>query len=222
MNARLLTAAFLLALCAGVARSEALAPLDLEELHGQAADYRRRAALLRKSAGLRGQSISDAQRRADQIIQGAQADALLKQQQALQGQAQAQSNNEILGLAAGLLPGGNSMLKSAVKTGLLGAGQVGMIAAEMNAQGASLEGSTSVSQAHQAAAPLREQAKALEGDRKKLALKADQYEKLADAKDLLIAAETLRLRAESAPASAAESDKELSDSRRFLESMDLW
>lgn len=221
---RFASAAGALLILAGVAAAApaAFAPLDLDELASQAADYRHRAALLRKSAGLRERSISEAQQRADQILQSAQADALRKQQLALQGQADAQTNQDAFGLAASFLPGGDSLFKSAVKGGLRVAGNAGVTSAAAGVKGAALEGSDAVTQAHQAAAPLREQAKALEGDKKRLALKADQYEKLADAKELLIAAETLRLRAESAPKSADETDKEVAEARRFVQNQDLW
>lgn len=207
---------------AAASAAEAFAPLDLDELAQQAADYRHRAALLRKSAGLRERSISEAQERADQIVQSAQADALQKQQQALQNQAKARNDQETLSLAASFLPGGDSLFKSAVKSGLRAAGNAAVVTAGAGVEGAALEGADAVTQAHQAAAPLREQAKALEGDKKRLALKADQYEKLADAKELLIAAETLRLRAEAAPKTTDETDKEIAAARRFVQNQDLW
>lgn len=219
--ARLLGATVLILSGVATAAADAFAPLDLEELARQVADYRHRAALLRKSAGLRERSISEAQQRADQIVESAQVEALKKQQQALQGQAQAQTDQDTLNLAASFLPGGDSLFKSAIKGGLRVAGNAGVATAGATAKGAALEGADSLTQAQQAAAPLREQAKALEGDKKRLALKADQYEKLADAKELLLAAETLRLRAESAPKTAEETDKEIAEARRFVQVMDL-
>jgi hypothetical protein len=211
----------LVLLAASCAAQDAFPPLDLEELHAQAADYRHRAALLRRSVGLRDQKISEAQARADEIVSGAQADALAKQQAALQGQAQAQTNQDALNFAAAFLPGGDSMLKSAVKTGLRGAGNAGVAMADANAAGASLEADDAVTQAQRDAAPLREQAKALEGDKKKFALKADQYEKLADSKDLLIAAETIRLEAEKAGSAGPDAEKALAAARRWLLNLDL-
>jgi len=221
-RASLWTAGVLAFLCgAPLLAQDAYAPLDLDELHRQSADYRHRAALLRRSVGLREQSISAAQEQAEQIVREAQADAVAKQQQALLGQAEAQNNQDALNLAASFLPGGDSALKSAVKTGLRGAGRVGVAAADANAQGAVLEGADAITQAQRDAAPLREQAKILEGDKKKFALKADQYEKLADAKDLLIAAETLRLQAERGAQSSDDEEKEIAAARRFVVNQDF-
>jgi uncharacterized caspase-like protein len=71
-------------------------------------------------------------------------------------------------------------------------------------------------------APLRDQAKNLEGEKKRMALKADQYEQLADSMYFLISAETLRKQAEEAARSAGDKTKAVSGSKELIQTMDLW
>ena len=222
----LLFASALLALGAakGLLAQGSFPELDLDELRQSAADYRHRAALLRRSVGIRDRKISEAEARAGQIVGNAQAQADAQRQQALAAQRQAQANQQAANIGAGFLQafGGNSWINQAVQSGMRSGASAGVANANANAANAMAAGDEEVSQARKAAAPLRDQARLLEGDKKKLALKADQYEQLADAKDLLIASETLRKQAEDAVKSSGEADKVISSSRSFVEGMDIW
>lgn len=219
-----LTASLLACAAATSFAQSAFPDLNLEELKEEAADYRHRAALLRKRVGLRDRDISSAQARANAVLRNAQADAEARAQQAAQAQANAQSAQAMADGMASFMGafGGNSFINSAIQGGLRAGGNSAMANANAQAQAAAEEGSAEMQEAAKAAAPLREQAKQLEGEKKRLALKADQYEQLADAKDLLIAAETLRKEAEQSVKSAGEADKVIAASRSLVENMDLW
>ncbi|MDD5657188.1 MAG: hypothetical protein PHF00_08030 [Elusimicrobia bacterium] len=198
--------------------------LDMAELRQAVAEYRHKAALLRKSVGLRDQRISDAQSRASAIVEEAEAEAARRQQQAVAAQQQAEGGKAGLDFAASLLGqfGGNSFLNSALQSGIRSAGRAQVAAAAAGSQAAFVEGTEDVKQARAYAVPLEQEAKSLEGDKKKLALKAEQYERLADAKDLLIAAETLRHRAQELAGAPAETEKTPEYYRSIVERMDVW
>lgn len=198
--------------------------LDMDELRQSATEYRRRANLLRRSVGIRQRKISEAESRAGQIVQGAEAQAEQRRQAAANAQRQAQANQATANFGAQLFGQliGNDFLSSAIQAGVKSGAASGVANANAGAANAAAQGEEDVQQAHKTAAPLRDQARLLEGDKKKLALKADQYEQLADAKDLLIAAETLRTQAEEAVKSAGEGDKIISSSRSFVENLDIW
>lgn len=219
------TAAVLsLAAATDVSAQSSYPALDLEQLREAISDYRHRAALLRRSVGIRDRGISEAESRAGQIVAAAEADAQRRQQEALEAQQRAQSNQQTAQLLGGLMGalggslGGN--LGKAMSMGSKIANQVGK--ANVGGGGGGVGDDQEVYQAQRQAAPLREQAKNLEGDKKKLALKADQYEQLADAKDLLIAAETLRLQSEEAIKAADSADKTISSAKALVEHMDVW
>jgi hypothetical protein len=227
MRRRLASLGCAVLLLAGAARGVAessFPDLNIDELKEQAGDYRHRAELLRKKVGLRNRDISAAESRANAAIQSAQADAEARAQQAAAAQASAQSAAAVAGGVADLLGafGGNSYLNTAVRAGLHSGGNAAVAGADAAAQAAAEQGSAEIMAANKAAAPLREQAKLLEGEKKRLALKADQYEELADSKDLLIAAETLRKEAEENVRSAAEADKAIAAARSLIENMDVW
>jgi hypothetical protein len=219
----LMTAALSLTTAVDLFAQSSYPALDLDQLREAISDYRHRAALLRRSVGIRDRGISEAESRAGQIVAAAEADAQRRQQEALEAQQRAQSNQQTAQLLGGLLGalggsvGGN--LGKAMSMGSKIANQVG----KANVVGGGAAGDDQeVYQAQRQAAPLREQAKNLEGDKKKLALKADQYEQLADAKDLLIAAETLRLQSEEAIKAADSADKTISSAKALVEHMDIW
>ena len=198
--------------------------LNVDELREAAKDYRHRAALLRKNVGLRQAGISEAQSRADAAIQAAQADAQARAQQAAQAQAQAasaQSGADAASAIWGMLPGGG-FAKNIGRSALSSYGAAGVANANAAAQAAASQGDEEISQANKTAAPLREQANKLEGEKKRLALKADQYEQLADSKDFLITAETLRKQAEEAVKTAGDADKTIAATRSLIQNMDLW
>jgi hypothetical protein len=221
----LLAAAALALAAAARLRAQAVFPeLDLNRMQETIADYRHRASLLRRSVGIRERGMSDAQSRAAQIVQSAEAEAEQKRQAALAAQQQAAANQANAQAGAAIFGAlfGNSLISNVVQSGLKGAGAAGVAGAEAGIGTAAQESAEEVARAQRDAAPLREQAKAFEGEKKKLALKADQYEQLADAKDLLIAAETLRRQAEDAVKSAADADQTIASGKSFVARMDLW
>jgi hypothetical protein len=225
MKTACLCAAGLALAVAGRLRAQASFPdLDLDALKESAADFRHRAALLRRSVGLRERNMSDAEGRAAQILQAAQADAEQKRQAALAAQQQAGASQAGADMGAGLARAflGNGLFSQALQVGIKTAGSAAVANANAGLNTAAQEGSEELAQAQRSAAPLREQARAFEGEKKKLALKADQYEQLADAKDLLIAAETLRRQAEEAAKTADDADKAISSAKSFVDRMDVF
>jgi hypothetical protein len=212
-----------------IAARSGLVALDLDALREAAADYRQRAALLRRSVGIRQRSISDAESRAAQIVAAAQADAARQQQEAVEAQQKAQSNQQTAQIFGTLLGAFGGSLGSNLGKAIQAGSRIASQAAQNQAAGANAgmgaagaAGSQEVYQAQRDAAPLRDQANKLEGDKKRLALKADQYERLADAKDLLIAAETLRLQSEDEAVAAESADKTIASAKSLVEHMDIW
>ena len=198
--------------------------LNLDALKEQAASYRHKAALLRQRIGIRERDISKAESLAGEIVNNAQAQAQNRAQLAIDAQNRAANANAGLGIFAAALGsvGGGGWVKDAIANGAKTAGTNAVNAAAANAQAADAANADELQQANAAAAPLREQAKNLEGEKKKLALKADQYEELADAKDLLIAAETLRGQAEDNAKNSAEAEKATASLKNTIYSMDIW
>ncbi len=218
-----LCAAFL---CAARAQEGALEPLDIQRILKEAADYRHRAAVLRKLIGVREQKISSMQQQANGLIAQAQNDAASQAQSAAQAQSQAQSDNAAMGAAASFignfLPGGNSFAGQVVQGGLNGLGSAAVNQANAQAQNAQAQGSGEVSEAQKDADSLMAQAQTFQGEKKKLAYKAKQYEQLADAKDLLAAAEILRRQAEQQASSSGQADKAAAAQKKFVQDMDIW
>jgi hypothetical protein len=201
-----------------------LQDLDIEDLRAQAADYRHKAALLRQRIGLRERDISKAQSLADQIVGNAQAQAQAREQAAIDEQNRAANASATMGGLASALGaiGGGGWVKDAVASGMRNAGANAVNSAAADAQAAQNANAAELQQADAAAAPLREQAKNLEGEKKKLALKADQYESLADAKDMLIAAETLRLQAADNIKNADKVSGAITALQNTVQNMDIW
>jgi len=187
-------------------------PLDIKQILGEAADYRHRAAVLRKLIGVREQKISSMQQQANALIAQSQADAQAQAQAAQQAQANAQSDNAFAGAAASFIgnfvPGGNTIAGQMVQGGLTGMGN-----AEVNQANG---------QAQQDADSLTAQAQTFQGEKKKLAYKTKQYEQLADAKDLLAAAEILRLQARKQADSTGAAEQSAAEQKKFVQEMDIW
>ena len=208
------------------AQPDVMQPLDIKQILGEAADYRHRAAVLRKLIGVREQKISSMQQQANALIAQSQADAQAQAQAAQQAQANAQSDNAFAGAAASFIgnfvPGGNTIAGQMVQGGLTGMGNAEVNQANGQAQQAQAMGGAEESQAQQDADSLTAQAQTFQGEKKKLAYKTKQYEQLADAKDLLAAAEILRLQAQKQVDSAGAAEQAAAEQKKFVQEMDIW
>ncbi|MDE1976601.1 MAG: hypothetical protein KGI84_05015 [Elusimicrobia bacterium] len=223
----LLLGCLALGFCAAAwAQSDSMAPLDVKQILGEAADYRHRAAVLRKLIGVREQKISSMQQQANELIAQAQNAATAQAQAAAQAQSQAQSDNAAFGSAASFIssfiPGGNSFAGQMTQSALTGMGNAEVSNANAQAQQAQAMGGSEESQAQKDADSLMAQAQSFQGEKKKLAYKARQYEQLADAKDLLAAAEILRLQARKQTDSAGQTGQAAAEQKKFVQSMDIW
>ncbi|HVA66958.1 MAG TPA: hypothetical protein VNK24_08535 [Elusimicrobiota bacterium] len=220
------TAAVLFCSVGAFAQPDEMQPLDIKQILSEAADYRHRAAVLRKLIGVREQKITSMQQQANELIAQSQADAQAQAQAAQQAQANAQSDNAglnvVASLVGNLIPGGNSLAGQAVQGGLTGMGSAEVNQANSQAQNAQAQGTAEVSEAQKDVDSLTAQAQTFQGEKKKLAYKTKQYEQLADAKDLLAAAEILRLQARKQADSAGEADGAAATQKKFVQEMDIW
>ncbi len=225
--------AILLAASGALARSAPasadFAPLDVAGLLSRAKEYRHRASLLRKMIGARESSINSYQQQADAAMRQARQDAAARATAAAQAQAQAQSTDTGANLLLGVLgnmPGGglfkNQIANQVVQGVVSGAQSSVDVQAAAAARAAQAQNAAEDSQADAQASSLEVRAKALEGEKKKLAYTAMRYEQLADADELLAAVETLRLQAKRLGTVGASFVDVLSRDRRFLARMSLW
>ncbi|MHB2026552.1 MAG: hypothetical protein ACYCPQ_07930 [Elusimicrobiota bacterium] len=200
--------------------------LNVQSILALAKDYRHRADVLRRLIGVRERKISFMQEEANGLILQAQNDAQAQAQAAAQAQGQAKSDNAVLGGAASFIgnfiPGGNSFAGQMVQGGLQGLGSAEQSQASAQVQNAQVQGQLENDQAQKNADSLMEQAKNFQGEKKKLAYKAKQYEQLADAEELLAASEILRVQANKEAQSAADMDNKISSQRQFVENLDIW
>ena len=223
----LLLGCLALGFCAGAwAQSDSMDPLDVKQILSEAADYRHRAAVLRKLIGVREQKISSMQQQANELIAQAQNAAAAQEQAAAQAQSQAQSDNAAFGGAASFIgnfiPGGDSFVGQVTQSALTGMGSAEVSNANAQAQQAQTVGGSEESQAQKDADSLMAQAQNFQGEKKKLAYKARQYEQLADAKDLLAAAEILRLQARKESDTVRQTEQAAAEQKKFVQSMDIW
>ncbi len=225
MRSRLL---FLLALlAAGAAAAPRLAAddfpeLDLVKLQAKAKDYRHRAELLRRMVGAREAKIGEAQSQADALIQQARAQAQARAAAAAAAQSSAQQTAQFAGIFTQFLPGGDSMGAQILKSGVKGVAQGAVSAADAQAQQAGAEGAQIVAGAQSDSDTLMAQAATLQGEKKKLAYKARQYEQLADSLDMLAAGEVLRRRAQEQTQTLQDIDKQIESDRAFVKGLTVW
>lgn len=222
--AALLAAAALAAGGAAVRRASADegGSVDIAKLQAKAKEYRHKADLLRRMVGAREAKIGQAQAQADAIMRQAQADAAARQAQAAAAQQSAQSSAQVLGLFTSMMPGGNSLAGDMFKSGVNAMGQGMVNAANAQAQQAGAEGAGMVAGAHSDSDTLMAQAQQLQGEKKKLAYKARQYEQLADSMDMHAAGEILRRRAAEQGNVLSEIDKQIESDKAFVQGMSIW
>ncbi len=200
---RRLAAAGLLLAALSPARAQVQAaasfkPLDVDKLLAQAKDYRRRAALLRQMIGVRESRISAIERQANAVVAQAQSDAQARKATADQAASSAQGAQAAASIFGAILnaAGVNNNLADVANGVAQGAARSAANNAAAMANGAAGQNSAEMSEAQKEAASLSAQAKSFEGEKKKMAFTALRYEQLADSKELLAAAEILRLKAE--------------------------
>jgi|GEM_PF-6864776 len=205
---------------ASAAAVGSFAALDLNILRRQVVDYRRKANLLRARVGVRQRDVNQAEGLANQVMRNAQAQAAAAQAQAQAAQNTASTASNIANIAS-MFPGGGNWGKIA----RMGA-NIGASAAQANADAATAQANAqaqaAINNAQGQASTLEQRAKELEGEQKRLAMKARQYEYLADAKDLLLAAETLRLQSVATSKDMGRADQSISSANKLVDEMDLW
>jgi len=209
------------------AASDDFKALDVAVLQADSQRYHRMARNLRNRYQLRAQKVSALDTQVKQTIAEAQQRQAEQLEATRQQQAQAQSNAAGMSAAAdilGFLPGGGglrSVIKTGVQAGLRGAAQSGVAAADQRAANAAGESATDVQHAEAAANDLKAQSSKEQAKLEILSNRADQLDRLADAKGLLASAEEMRLKAEELSRSANR-PAELEKRRDVLETMDAW
>lgn len=196
--------------------------VDIAKLQAQAKDYRHRAELLRRMVGAREAKIGEAQAQADALVQQARAAAQAQAAAAAANQASAQNTAAVLATFTQFMPMGNSLGATMIKSGMNAAGQGMVNAAGAQAQQANAQGVEMVTGAQSDADTLMAQAAQLQGEKKKLAYKARQYEQLADALDMHVAGEILRRRAIDQQRILGGIDKQLESDKAFVQGVTVW
>lgn len=205
-----------------MAAAQDLPEVDVSQLQAQASEYRHRADVLRRMIGARERQIGQTQQQADALVRQAQADAQARQAQAAEAAGNAQNTATALNLFSSFIPGGDSLAGSMMKSAYTGVANGMVNQAGAQVQQANAEGAAMVGGAHSDADTLMAQAEQLQGEKKKLAYKAKQYEQLADSKDLEAAGEVLRRRADNAVHNSSEIDKEIAAERAFVQGLTPW
>ena len=228
ISSRGLVLAMLVALpLAARAVSDDFKALDVAVLQADAQRYHRMAHNLRNRYQLRAQKVSALDTQVKQTIAEAQQRQAEQLEAARQQQAQAQSSAAGMSAAAdilGFLPGGGSLgsaIRTGAQAGLRGAAQAGVAAADQNAANAAGESATGVQHAEAAANDLKAQSSKEQAKLEILSNRADQLDRLAEAKGLLASAEEMRLKAEELSRSA-DRPAELEKRRNVLDTMDAW